>query len=617
VPEAIPLTADMVMVLGILIFTIVLSFSNVIRSDVVAVLVLVVLGITRLLPPEQLFSGFSNEAVMSMIAVMIIGAGLEKSGIAHRIARWILKLGREHPNRVSTVLMLTSGVISAFMRSLGTVALLLPVVTKITVRTGIPKSRLLMPIAFCSILGGTLTMIGSSPLILLNSLLRNSNYHVHDAHDYVGILKPFHFFAVFPIGLVLLALGVVYFVVLGRRFLPKEPAQFFSSSTTKAHFLKTYGKGGDIFELKVPKNSPLIGLTLKDIEVQCDPSSSVLAVLSGQSLHFPPLRKIIIEEGDWIAMMGIKEKISVFADQVGLKLQPRLNVFAEMLHPVRAGLCEAVVPPSSQLIGKELRELHMKRTHQVHVLAVYRGQTVYQGEDLKNLILRSGDTLGMYCRWEALADFHKNPDFVVVTTSYPREEIRPRKVKFALTFFVLAIMLIVLGGFPVSIGLLMGAVGMISTGVLTIDEAYESVSWKTVFLMAGLIPLGLVMQSTHTTDWLTQHTPLLKQDLPGWAIQGGLALLSTAFAFFISSVGATIVLVPVALDIAVHMGADPRVYALIVAIASSNSFLIPNQQVNALIAGPGKYSTKDFFKVGSGITIMYWVVSLIAINILF
>lgn len=615
-PETIPLTVDMVLVLGILIFTVILSLSNVIRSDVVAVLVLVVLGVTRLLPPEQLFSGFSNEAVMSMIAIMIIGAGLEKSGIAHRLARWILKIGREHPNKISTVLMLTSGVMSAFLRSLGTVALLLPVVTRITVRTGIPKSRLLMPIAFCSVLGGALTMIGTSPLILLNSLLKNANHHVH---EYVGILQPFHFLSVFPIGFLLMLVGLIYFGTVGRRFLPKEPPQFYSSGTTKTHFLKTYGKGGDIFELRVVKNSGLIGLTLKEIETQLDPSSSILAVISGKETHFPPLRKIIIAEGDWIAMMGLKDKVSMFAEEMGLKMQPRLNVFAEMLHPVRAGLCEAVVPPSSRLIGEEIGELHMKRTHQVHVLAVYRGQTVYQGEDLKKFILRSGDTLGMFCRWEALADFHKNPDFVVLTTSYPREEIRPKKVKYALSFFAIAIVLIIWGAFPVSVGLLLGAVGMIATGVLTIDEAYESVSWKTVFLVAGLIPLGLVMQTTHTTDWLTQHTPLLKGDLdlPNWVIQGGLALLSTTFAFFMSSVGATIVLVPVALDLAVNVGADPRVYALIVAIASNNSFLMPTQQVNALIAGPGGYLTKDFVRVGGGLTILYWGVTLVMINLLF
>lgn len=415
----------MALVLGIVVFTVLLTLSNVVRVDVVAVLVLVVLGITRLLPPEQLFSGFSNDAVMSLISVMIIGAGLEKSGMVSRIARWILKLGRERPNKINLFLMFSSGFLSAFMRSLGTVALLLPVVTKITVRTGIPKSRLLMPIAFCSILGGTLTMIGSSPLILLNSLLKNAGHYVDPS---MLKLKPFRLFSVFPVGLMILLVGISYLILFARRLLPKEPIQTYSSGTTKTHFLKTYGKGGDIFELKVRSSSNLIGLTLKDIELKLDPSSSVLALMHGKEMHFPPLRKIMITSGAFIAMMGHKETVANFAEQNGLMLEPRLNVFSEMLHPIRAGLCEAVVPPSSQLIGLELKELHMKRTHELHVLAVYRDQTVYQGEELNALVLRSGDTLGMFCRWEALAAFNKNPDFVVVTTSYPREEIRPKKV---------------------------------------------------------------------------------------------------------------------------------------------------------------------------------------------
>jgi len=612
--EEIELTLNMALVLGILGFTVILSLSNVIRIDVVALLVLVVIGISRLLPPEKLFSGFSSEAVMSLISIMIISAGLEKSGIALRIARWILKLGRERSSKISFVLMCTSGLLSAFMRSLGTVALLLPVVTRVTVRTGIPKSRLLMPIAFCAVTGGALSMIGSSALILLNGILKNSSQYI--GHS-IGGIEPFHLFSVFPIGIVLLILGIGYWILIGRKFLPLEPIQTFSSGTTKTHFLKTYGKGGEIFELRVPKNNILVGLTLKEVEMRLDPATSILAIKIGQKTHFPPLRKTVIESDSFIGVMGHKEAIAGFCDRYGLKILPKLTIFAESLHPIRAGLCEAVVPPSSQLIGRELRELHMKRTHGVHVLAVYRGQTVYSGDDLKTLVIRSGDTLGMFCRWEALVDFHKNPDFVVVTTSYPREEIRPKKVKYAITFFALSILLIVLGHFSVSVGLLLGAAGMIATGVLTIDEAYSSVSWKTVFLVAGLIPLGIAMETTNTTDWLTQHTPLLRGDMPGWAIQGGLAILATLFGFVISNVGATIVLVPVALELAVNVGADPRMYALIVAISSSNTFLLPTQQTNALIAGPGGYRTQDFLKAGGGMTLLYWIAMLGMINLLF
>jgi di/tricarboxylate transporter len=614
VPVPISLSFDMVLVIGILIFTVGLSLSNVIRVDVVAVLVLVVIGITRLLPANQLFSGFSSEAVISLIAIMIIGAGLEKAGIALKAARWILKIGRERPRKISIVLMLTSGFLSAFTRSLGAVAVLLPVVTRITGRTGIPKSRLLIPMGFCSIIGGSLTMVGSSPLILLNSLLNNANDFIHQE---IPAIQPFHLFSVFPIGFVLLIIGIAYFHFFGKRLLPQEPLTTFNSGTTKTHFLKTYGKGGDIFELKVPVNSPLVNVNLKGFELKLDASSSVLAVIRGKELHFPPLRKMIIEPNAIIAIMGIKERVVDFAEHYGLKLYPRLNSYAELLHPVRSGLAEAVIPPSSQLIGLELRELHMRRTYQLHVLALFRGQTVSQGEELKELVLRSGDTLGIFCQWEALADFHKNPDFVVLTTSYPREEIRPKKMWFALLFFFLALILIVVGKFPVSVGLLLGAVGMIATGVLTIDEAYDTVSWSSVFLLAGLIPLGLAIQTTHTSDWVTQHIPFLHENLPVWVIESVLALLSTFFSFAISPVGATIVLVPIALDLATSLGAEPRVFALIVALCASNSFLLPMQQVNALISGPGSYKSSDFFRAGIGLTLLYWVIVLVAVNFLF
>ena len=608
------LTFDMILVLSILAMTVLLSVSNVIRVDVVAVLVLAILGVTRLLPPEALFSGFSSEAVMSLIAVMIIGTGLEKSGIVLRIARWILRSGRERPNKINFVLMCSSGILSAFMRSLGTVALLLPVVTRITTRTGIPKSRLLIPIAFCSILGGTLSMIGSSPLILLNSLLKNSNQFIKPTG---GDLQPFHLFSVFPIGLILLTLGILYLILVGRRLLPKEPLKNYSSSTTKSHFHKTYGKGGDLFEVQVLKDSDLIGLNLREIEERLDLSSSILVVIKGKEVHFPPQRNVLVEANVWLAIMGHKNVMIPFAEKYGLKLAPRLNLFAELLHTTRAGLCEAVVPPSSQLIGCELRELHMKRTHQLNVLALYRGQTLYAGEALRDLVLRSGDTLGMFCEWAALADFDNNPDFVVVTTAYPREELRPEKAKYGLLFLSVSLMLIVFGHFPVSVGLLLGASGMIATGVLSIDEAYESVSWKTVFLIAGLIPLGLAMQATHTTDWLTQYVLALKEGLPIFMIEFGLAVFTTVLAFFLSNVGATIVLVPIALELAAHLGADPRLFALIVALAASNTFIMPNQQVNALIAGPGGYSAKDFLRIGGGMTVLYWFAMLVSINLVF
>ncbi len=614
--EAIPLSLDMVLVLCVLGLTVLLTLSNVIRVDVVALLVLVVLGLTRLLEPDQLFAGFSSDAVISLIGIMIISTGLEKSGVTLGVARWVMKWGHGYPKQTNLILMLIAGALSGFMRSLGTVSLLLPVVNKISVRTLMPKAQLLMPMCFCAVIGSNLSMIGSNALILLNSLLASGNAHLHAEGETI-VLKSFSVLSIFPIGLVMLLLGMIYFILLGKRLLPAGVLQSFSGGSAKQHFSKTYGKGTDIFELRVLQSSDLIGKTLQEAEDLLDPICSILAINSGKNIHVPPLRSMVIQKGDCLAIIGSLEAINAFAKIYNLALEPRLKLFSEELHSVRAGLCEVVVPPSSQLIGLELRELHMKRNHHVHVLAVYRGKTVYRGEALKSLILRSGDTLGMFCQWEALSDFHKNPDFVVVTTAYPREKIRQNKVGCALAFLILPILLIMLGNFPVSVGLLLGAAGMIATGVLNIDEAYESVSWKTVFLIAGLIPLGLAMQATHTSDWLMQYSIFLKDGIPLWCVQGALAVVASLVACVLSAVGATIILVPIAIDLALQVGADPSVYGLIVAIASNNSFMMPNQQANALIAGPGGYGTSDFFRVGGGMSVLYLVVTLVMINLCF
>ena len=600
------LTLDMILVIGILLFTTVLSLSSFIRIDVVAVLVLLVLGVTQLLPPDLLFSGFSSEAVIALIATMIIGAGLEKAGMAIKLSRWILRLGHEHPKEISRVLMIVSGVLAGFIRSLNTIALLLPVVSRISLRVGIPKSSLLMPIGFCAMLGSSLTMIGSGPLIVLNGLLQNENLPVP--------LSPFHVFAVFPIGFIQLLIGILFFIFIGYRLLPKVEEKNFQA-TTKQHFLRIYGKATDIFELRMLSNSDLVNQTLSKIETLIDDSSSVLAVRQGKETYFPPLRSMVLQESALIAIMGHKEIIMQFAEAHGFKVAQKLNFFSELLHPVRSGLCEAVIPPSSQLIGKDLGDLHMRRMHHVQVLSVYRDNVLYRGEKLRKLVLHSGDTLGMYCDWETLEAFHKNPDFAVLTTAYPKEELRPQKIYYASFSFITA-MLLIFFGMPISVGLLLGAVCLVAFKVLTVDEAYQSVSWSTAFLVAGLIPLGIVMKQTHTVEWLTQHMGIFKEGVPVIAIQSALALLSMGLAFVISNVGATVVLVPIAVDIALKVGADPKLFALTVALAASNTFVFPTNQVNALIAGPGGYQVKDFVRVGGIVSILYLLSVTILLNYL-
>ena len=231
--------------------------------------------------------------------------------------------------------------------------------------------------------------------------------------------------------------------------------------------------------------------------------------------------------------------------------------------------------------------------------------------------IEQGDMLICHTRWEYLTRLAKDRDFVIVTTDYPREQQKPYKLALALGFFSLAIGMIIFTDIILPVALMTGAVGMISFGVLTMDDAYKAVSWKTVFLLAGLLPLGMAVESSGTADYLVKHMLSSIGSVPPWILQALLALVASGFSLVISNVGATVLLVPFAINMAVAIGADPAMFALIVAISTSNSFLIPTHQVNALIMGPGDYRVSDFLRVGGVMTVLFLVVSLVMLNLIF
>jgi len=222
-----------------------------------------------------------------------------------------------------------------------------------------------------------------------------------------------------------------------------------------------------------------------------------------------------------------------------------------------------------------------------------------------------------HTRWEYLTRLEKDRDFVIVTTDYPREQQEPYKLALALGFFALAIGMIVFTNIMLPVALMTGAVGMIIFGVLSMDEAYKAVSWKTVFLLAGLLPLGIAVQTSGTADYVVKHLLQAIGDVSPLILQAMVALLAAAFSLVISNVGATVLLVPFAINLALATGADPAMFALTVAISTSNSFLIPTHQVNALIMGPGEYRVKDFLRVGSIMTVLFLIVSLSMLNLVF
>ncbi|MCU7938352.1 MAG: SLC13 family permease [gamma proteobacterium symbiont of Bathyaustriella thionipta] len=618
-------------VMGLLILTIYLFAFEVVDVDVTAISIMVLLGLSTLFAPvmgldaglvstDKLFNGFSSNAVMSIIAVMIIGAGLDKTGIMSKVAAFILNVGGTSEKRIIPIVSSTVGIISSFIQNVGAAALFIPVVSRISARSGLPMSRLLMPMGFCAILGGTVTMVGSSPLILLNDLILTSNHALPETQQ----MHTWGLFSVTPVGLALVFTGIVYFVLAGRFVLPKmsDKAEANAATNTMDYFQNIYGIDYAMYEIVVPAESPLVGYILNDVE--SDENIRIIAAIKGNTkdVTIGPngvARDYTIEANTVLGVLASDKHIQDFSHDYTLEVKDSLEFFSETLSSPRSGVAEVVIPPGSQLIDKSARDVWLRKTYGLAMVALHReGETLGTGEGIRDLPFQAGDTLVVHTLWTNLDRIVKDKNFVVVTTEYPHEETRPHKVGWAGLFFAIALSMVLFTDLKLSVALLTGAIGMVLSGVLKIDEAYEAVSWKTVFLLASLIPLGLAVETSGTAGWISEQTLHVVGHMPVWVIQASIAVLATFFTLVMSNVGVTVLLVPLAVNIALGVeGADPAVFALTVAIATSNSFLIPTHQVNALIMGPAGYKVPDFMKAGGIMTLLFLVVMMIMMMLVF
>ena len=615
-------------VIGFLVLTIYLFVFEIVNVDEAAVMIMVLLGVTSLLAPSMglekglvdtahLFDGFASNAVMSIIAVMIIGAGLDKTGVMSKVAAFILKVGGSTETRIIPIISGTVGVISSFMQNVGAAALFLPVVSRISARSGLPMSRLLMPMGFTAILGGTMTMVGSSPLILLNDLILTSNRSLSPEQQ----MEIWGMFSVTPIGLAMIATGILYFMIAGKYVLPAVSGEASTAVAGSSKYLEeVYGVDYMLFEVNVPADSPLVGEVLNDIE--STNKIRIIAVKSAgagvRASRGDISREVDIGPDSALGILCSPEHLRDFVDKYGLVIQKGLRVFAEVLSSANAGIAEIVIPPGSALIGKSALDVWMRKTYGLAMVALHRdGETMMEGEHIREMPFESGDTILAFTTWRALAHLERDRNFVIVTSEYPREDTRPNKVGWAATFFSLALFLVIFTDLRLSVALMVGAIGMVISGVLKIEEAYDSVSWSTVFLLASLIPLGIAVETSGTAKWIAEQTLLVVGDMPIWVIQASVAVLATFFTLVMSNVGATVLLVPLAVNIAIGAGANPAIFALTVALATSNSFLIPTHQVNALIKGPGGYRVPDFMRAGFFMSLLFIIVMLAMMNLIF
>ena len=607
------LTPDMMLVLGLLAFTVLMLVLEWIRADLVALLIIVVIGITRLMPVDQLFDGFAGNAVISLLGVMIMGAGLDRTGVLSKAASFILRLSRGVESRLGILINSMVGCLSLIIQSQALAALFLPVVSRISSRTGVPLSRLLLPMAFSILAGTNITMISNSPLILLNDLIASANRNLPQG---ARTIEPFSLFAIAPVGIPILLLGLTYLALFTRRLLPvDDESQNVTPGRTETYFAETYGIAGDVFELTVTAESPLVGMSIAEAEALRG-APLILAIKNGDESRLAPPADTMIWVGTVLGALGQREQISEFANLNLLRAQTRLRNFRDMFDSTRAGISEAVIPPNSRFLKQLVGDLRLRKRMGISVLAVNRGDEIFR-EDVRKVALRAGDTLVLHSLWRDLTLAADNHDFVVVT-DYPKEEGRPSKIWHATVFFALAMGLGLFTDLKLSVAMLTGAVGMLLAGVLKMEEAYNAINWKTIFTLACLIPLGWAMDRTGAAAWIAQEVLRYLGNWPQWALQAVIAVLALFFSQIVSNVGAAVMMVPMAINIALASNGSPAAYAMLVAISTSNSYMIASANpVLTIVAGPGGYRARDFLRVGLPLTVLMLIATLIGVNLVF
>ncbi|MGD9060080.1 MAG: SLC13 family permease, partial [Desulfobacterales bacterium] len=474
-------TLQIALVLGVVGITIILFITEWLRVDLVAIMVMVTLPLMGLVEGRETFLGLSSTAVISIIAVIIMGRGLDHTGVINRGVRPLLHIAGSSRRRMILLLSGTVAVISSFMQNIGAAALFLPAIQRMSRKTGTPISQLLMPVGFSAIMGGTVTLVGSSPLIMLNDLLRPFG------------IEPFSLFSVTPVGIAIVLTGVLYFIVLGKFVLPRRTESPDQQQQEEVNPLIYYPELVKLFELENTAGEQVEPKVL-DLCDAYNVHTVALSLDGGMHKILPPDRDLRITHGSVFAVYASQEHAEEAAKAFGFKIKPNLEVFAEDLSTDFSGVVEAIVSPHSSFVGKTLIQVRFRHNHLMAPLAiVHQGQIHYR--KIGPRILEPGDVILMHGKWESFQRIRPKRDLLFAQPLH-HEVLLTHKAATAIACFGLATALVIFTSLPISICLMAGAVGMILTNVIRIDEAYQGVDWRTVFLLSGLIPLGLAMQKT-------------------------------------------------------------------------------------------------------------------------
>jgi len=587
---------DIVLVLGILLAAIILFASELIRMDLVSLMVLLALGITGLVTPREAFSGFSNPAVITVAAMFVISAGITNTGATAKLGERIMRLAGSSESRLILAIMLCSAGFSSFINNIGATAMMMPLVIGIAQKARLPPSRLLIPLAYGSLLGGVCTLIGTPPNILMSELL----------FELSG--KTLSMFEFTPLGVLLVALGTGYMALFGRRLLPNRK----SGTLTEAYQVKEY-----ITEVEIQDESPLAGKTIAESGLEEEFKLKVRALLRKNRKFPQPRRNRKLKAGDVLFLEGNSDAILKVRKKKGLEVVPERD------NPVPLNgkndemvVVEATLSPTSEMVGKTLSEVRFADTHGLTVLAIWRsGSPVVKRVD--HVELRFGDVLLLQGPETRVMHLGKEHGFLLLG-GVPQVSYFPRKAPIAVGTLLGVVLLASTGVLPIMLSATLGALILVLCRCLSVKEAYESIDWSIILLIAGSLPLGLAMEKSGAAKFLADQIIGLVGPMGPWAVLGAVFFVTFVLTEIMSHAAAAVLVAPIAFNAALEMAASPKPFFIAVAVAASSCFMTPiSHQSNALVMGPGGYRFFDYTRVGTPLNLLVWLVASLVIPVLF
>ncbi len=572
------MTFDIAIMLFLLVSVIVLLAMDLLSMDVTALLGLVALVASGLISPAMAFSGFANEVIIVLACVFVIAGTLARSGVTQHIAEAIIKAAHGKA-RVAPVLMGTVATLSALFSNTSATATLMPATLQIAKKTKIHPSQLLMPLAFASILGGTCTLIGTSTNLASSGLVSRLG------------LAPYSLFEFAIPGVLLTVVGIIYLTLLSGRIAPKRKSD---------DFMQDYDVRDYLSELFIDEKSPAIGDSLASLNLADSEITPLTLVRDRRRLTAHGNRKL--QAGDKIVVKSSRDALLLVRDNSKISIEAESTLTPRDVFADDARTSEVVLMPQSPLVGKSLKQLNFYSRYQVAVLAIYRGGKAYPAQ-IENTPLRVGDVLLLLGSKQQVRGLARPPDLWMLQSAADAP-IGTRKGLYALAAMLGAILLGAIGLLPLSAAFLLSVVALVVTGCTSMEEAYASIEWRLLVLIASMSAFGVAMQETGTASLLADVIAETVAPLGLHASLAAFAILAVLLTQPMSNAAAALVLLPVAISTANMLGVNARPFAIIVTLSASLSFITPLEPASLLVFGVGKYRFSDFMKVGLPLTLI-------------